>query len=154
MAKKSFNEKLNSPGDLPKLEDMLDPRQIRRYGPGRMLIAAPVEYDEIMKRVPDGRLTTADRIRAKLAKQHGADVTCPLTAGIFINIAANASAERGGADPTPYWRTLKMGGELNEKYPGGIDAQAELLRAEGHKVVQKGRKYLVEDYERSLWKEI
>ena len=55
---------------------------------------------------------------------------------------------------TPYWRTLKANGELNAKYPGGIEAQKEKLEAEGHTIVQKGRKnirYYVKDYERALF---
>ena len=53
-----------------------------------------------------------------------------MTAGIFISMAAWASFQRPERD-TPYWRTLKAGGELNEKYPGGIPAQRALLEAEG-----------------------
>ena len=46
--------------------------------------------------------------------------------------------------PTPYWRTLKANGELNEKYPNGIEAQKEKLEAEGHTIVQKGRKNIAD----------
>ena len=88
---------------------------------------------------------TSDYIRRYLAKKHGADNTCPLTAGIFINIAAKASIERG-ADETPYWRTLKKDGELNEKYPEGIDGQKFHLEIEGLTVIQKGKRYFVKDY--------
>ena len=55
--------------------------------------------------------------------------------------------------PTPYWRTLKAGGELNPKYPGGIAAQREKLEAEGHTIEEKGRtnkRYFVRDYENAL----
>lgn len=85
-----------------------------------------------------------------LAKKHHADYTCQLTAGIFINIVAHASDERG-IDETPYWRTLKKGGELNEKYPGGIKKQMERLQSEGHTVIQKGKRYFVKDYEQHLF---
>ena len=57
-------------------------------------------------------------------------------------------------DETPYWRTLKANGELNAKYPNGIEAQKEKLEAEGHTIIQKGRKnirYYVKDYENSLF---
>ncbi len=151
MARKTFNQKLNTPGDLPKLEPMTDPRQIRRYGPGVMLVAPPITYDEQMRRVPEGKLTTSDRIRAHLAREAGADVTCPLTAGLFINIAANASEERMGANPTPYWRTLKADGELNPKYPGGLEAQRLRLQTEGHRTVQRGKRMFIENYEASLF---
>jgi len=47
---------------------------------------------------------------------------------------------------------LKSKGELNEKYPGGIEVQAEKLRAEGHTIVPgKGKKPpTVKDYEKKL----
>ena len=77
----------------------------------------------------------------------------PITAGIFVSIAAWASDQRE-TDKTPYWRTLKAKGELNPKYPGGVMAQKEMLEKEGHTVVQRGRtniRYYVKDYERSLF---
>jgi hypothetical protein len=37
-------------------------------------------------------------------------------------------------DITPYWRTMKGKGELNEKYPGGVNEQAKKLKAEGHEI--------------------
>lgn len=147
MAKKTYNDKLNSPGDLPKVEDLSGkPEAVARMGGTKMLIAAPAQYNEVMSRIPDGKLTTLDRIRIYLAVKADADVTCPLTAGIFTNICAHASEERAD-DKIPWWRTLKTKGELNEKYPIG---QRERLEAEGHTVIQKGKRYFVADYERSL----
>jgi len=113
-----------------------------------MVIAAPLEYDALMKKIPEGKLSTSEHIRNYLAKKYQADFTCPLTAGIFINIAAHASQERenqGIKDITPYWRTLKKDCELNEKYPGGIDHQKVLLEMEGHEVINKGKRYFVKD---------
>jgi len=150
MAKKTYNGKLSSPGDLPKIEDLSDkPEAVKRMGGAKMLVAAPSQYNEIMAAVAEGKLTTVDRIRANLAAQAGADVTCPLTAGIFTNICAHASEERD-RDKIPWWRTLKMNGELNEKYPGGLDNQRRLLEAEGHTVIQKGKRYFVKDFEKKL----
>lgn len=152
MAKKTWSEKLANTKDMPKIEDIgHDPKMAARFGKGKMLIAAPSEYDEVMKRVPKGKIVTTVQIREFLAKKHGADFACPLTAGIFVNIAANASRERGGVDETPYWRTLKKGGELCEKYPDGIDGHKLLLKMEGHTVIQKGKRYFVKDYEQKLY---
>ena len=75
--------------------------------------------------------------------------------GIFINVVANASKEReleGDKDLVPYWRTLKKDGELNEKYPDGIDGQKLLLELEGHEVIKKGKRYFVKDYQDKLYK--
>ncbi len=157
MAKKTYNEKLNKSDGLPKVEYVdFDSKMGARFGGGNMLIAAPMEYDEVMKKVPEGRIITSDEIRGWLAKKHGADFTCQLTAGIFINIAANAAEERdhlGLGNPTPYWRTLKKDGELNPKLPGGIERQKELLEKEGHKVVSRGKRYFVEGYEKAMYKQ-
>ena len=78
---------------------------------------------------------------------------CPITCGIFAWIAAHAAEEAasaGESDITPYWRTLKTGGELNPKYPGGIEQLRVMLEAEGHRVVPKGRRYLVANYEQHV----
>ncbi len=64
--------------------------------------------------------------------------------------AAHEAMEEGKKRITPYWRTLKSGGEVNPKYPGGIEDQKARLEAEGHKVIQRGRTYLVKDYEKHL----
>lgn len=49
---------------------------------------------------------------------------------------------------------MKANGELNSKYPGGVESQKEKLESEGHTIVQKGRKnirYYVKDYDRVLF---
>jgi len=150
MTKKSFNEKLHDSKDMPKVIEITDPKTISMYTGTKMLIAPPIAYDEIMRRVPYGKLITADYVRNYLARKHNADFTCPLTAGIFMNIAARASVERK-MDETPYWRTLKKDGELNEKYPDGIDNQRMHLEMEGHTIIQKGKRYFVKDYEKNLF---
>ena len=92
-------------------------------------------------------------VRDYFAKKNGADFTEPITAGIFVSIVAWASYQRTD-NQTPYWRTLKTNGELNPKYPGGIESQKEILEKEGHTIIQKGRsniKYYVKDYEQALF---
>jgi len=147
---KNPNQKLNDSKDMPKVEVLTDAKAITRYGGPRMLIAPPIDYDKLMKSIPQGKLNTTDRYRDYLAKKYDADFTCQLTCGIFVNLAAHASVERAGADETPWWRTLKKGGEINEKYPGGIDGQKVRLEMEGHTIFQKGKRYFVKDYELKL----
>jgi alkylated DNA nucleotide flippase Atl1 len=119
MAKKTYNEKLNSPGDLPRAKDLSDrPEAVAHMGSAKMLIAAPMDYNVIIAKIPHGKVITVDRIRAFLAQKAGADVTCPLTAGIFTNVCAKAAIERGELD-FPWWRTLKTKGKLNDKFPEG-----------------------------------
>lgn len=149
MAKKTFNEKLNDSKNFPEIIEVTDAKTVQRFGGSKMLIAPPIAYDAIMRKIPEGKLITSDRIRDYLAKKHEADYTCQLTAGIFINVAAKASEERG-VDETPYWRTLKKDGELNEKYPGCIGGHKARLEMEGHTVIQKGKRYFVKDFEDKL----
>ena len=151
--KKDFNAMLNDSKDMPKIQIITDEKSILKYGGDRMYFAPPMDYDRVMRPVPFGKLLTVGAIREYFARQSGADFTEPITAGIFVSIAAWASFQRTDRR-TPYWRTLKAGGELNAKFPGGIEAQKELLEKEGHTVIQKGRtniRYYVRDYEKALF---
>ena len=151
--KKDFNAMLNDSKDMPKLQTITDPKSIGKYGGSKIYFAPPVDYDRAMRQVPCGKVITVGKIREHFAKINGADFTEPITAGAFVSIAAWASYQRAG-DETPWWRTLKANGELNPKYPGGIEAQKEKLEAEGHCIIQKGRtnlRYFVKDYERALF---
>lgn len=151
--KKDFNAMLQDNKDMPKFQTITDPKSIEKYGGSRMYFAPPMDYDKVMRRVPRGKVITVGKIREHFAKLSGADFTEPITAGIFVSIAAWASYQRA-ENETPYWRTLKANGELNEKYPGGAEAQRKKLEAEGHTVISKGRKnirYFVKDYESVLF---
>ena len=149
--KKDFNKMLNDNKDMPKIKVINDEKTIKKYGGTRMLLAPPLYYDKLMRKVPKGKLITAGQIREYLAKENNADFTCPLTGGIFINIVAWASYQRK-EDITPYWRTLKTNGELNNKYPEGVELQKRLLEEEGHTIIQKESKYYVKDFESKLIK--
>lgn len=151
--KKDFNAMLANSKDMPKIQIITDGKSIEKYGGDKMYFAPPEYYDKAMRRVPCGKLLTVGAIREYFARKNGADFTDPITAGIFVSIAAWASYQRS-EDKTPYWRTLKANGELNEKYPGGIEAQRDMLEKEGHTIIQKGRtniRYYVKDYENFLF---
>ncbi len=117
--KKDFNAMLRDSKDMPKFQIITDQKSIEKYGGSKMYFAPPIDYDKVMKKVPYGKVTTIGKIREYFARQSGGDFTEPITAGIFVSIAAWASYQRS-KDETPYWRTLKAHGELNAKYPGGI----------------------------------
>ena len=151
--KKDFNVMLHDSKDMPKYQTITDQKSIEKYGGDRMYFAPPIDYDKVMRQVPFGRVITVGEIREYFAQKSGAAFTEPITAGIFVSIAAWASYQRA-EDETPYWRTLKANGELNPKYPGGVEAQKEKLEAEGHTIIQKGRtniRYYVKDYEKVLY---
>jgi hypothetical protein len=151
--KKSWREKLADDKGLPKVGKVTG-KMSQRWGTGPMVIPAPREVDALMRQVPKGRLVTINELRAALAKKHKVGFACPITTGIFSWIAAYAAAEAeadGAKRFTPYWRTLKTGGEVNPKYPGGASELSKRLRAEGHKIVSKGKRVLVADYEKKLF---
>lgn len=151
--KKDFNAMLKDNKGMPKLQIITDSKSIEKYGGSRMYFAPPIAYDEIMKQIPYGKVITVGKIRDYFAAKNEADFTDPITAGIFVSIAAWASEQRSDS-LTPYWRTLKANGDLNSKYPGGIERQKAQLMAEGHTIIQKGRKnikYYVADYEKVLF---
>jgi hypothetical protein len=155
-ARKSWTEKLNDSKDLPRVVQITG-KMSTRWGTGTVVIPAPLEVDAYMRSVPPGKLTTINHIREALARKHGATIGCPITTGIFAWIAAHAADEKAfGGDKgiTPYWRTLKGGGELNPKYPGGIEEQAARLKAEGH-LIEPGKakgSLRVKDFEKDLAK--
>lgn len=99
--KKDFNAMLHNNKDMPKFQTITDPKSIEKYGGSRMYFAPPIEYDKVMRTVPYGKVITVGAIREYFAKESGADFTEPITAGIFISIAAWASEQRF-EDKTPY----------------------------------------------------
>ena len=152
--KGGWREKLLDDKDLPKV--------VRPSAKGRkhlkcetMLIARPRDVDATIRKARTGRLITVGQIREFLAREHDADITCPLITGIFVRIAAEAAEEDRAAGRkriTPYWRVIKDDGSLNPKFPGGARAQIRRLREEGHTVsAGKGKKPpRVKDFETSL----
>ena len=133
-------EKIDKPHDLPKVK-----QAPVHWGGGLMVIPHPKEVLEIMKSIPYGKALSLDEIRAKLAREHTADIACPMTTGMFVVLAAHAYEE--GSDPVPYWRTLKKNGELNVKFPGGIEAHRKKLESEGHTVYARGKRLFVNNWE-------
>lgn len=152
---KTWREKLeNPPKGLPKVVK-LPPKMEKRFGKGKMFIATPLMVDSLVRKVAKGKLITQEQIREKLAKDAKANVTCPITTGIFLRIAAEVAEEdraEGKKEITPYWRVLRPDGSLNEKFPGGVKTQAKYLKKEKFKIEPgKGKKPpKVKDFEKYL----
>lgn len=150
---KSWREKLEKE-IRPKVVNVPE-RWAKRIGPGKMLVPSPLLVDTVIRRVSKGRVVSVNNIRDYLAGKYQADITCPLTTGIFLNIAANTAEEdrtKGKAKITPYWRVLKEGGFLNPKFPGGVKRQASYLKQEGFEIL-KGRtddQLYVKDYSKKI----
>lgn len=130
------------------------PAMRKRCGTGKMLIPRPLDVDAAIRLVRKGRVVTQAQIRARLARDAGADVACPITTGIFIRICSEAAEEdfrNGRKRVTPYWRVVRDDGNLIEKFPGGPQAQARRLADEGI-AVQPGKRGVlrVADLQRQL----
>ena len=150
---RSALEQLERPRPVKIVREL--PEGVRNWAPpgGSMVVVNPQEADRVMRRVPAGRLTTLDHVRAHLAEVHGASIACPVSTAIFINIAARAAEEMreaGATAVTPWWRVLRSDGTLNEKYPGGVRFQRALLEAEGVAVAARGKRWCVPDLEDRL----
>jgi alkylated DNA nucleotide flippase Atl1 len=125
---------------------------------GSMVVSSPAEVDGVIRRLEPGEVMTLDDLRAFLARRHAVAVACPVSTAIFANMSARAAEEcrAMGVEPdalTPWWRLLKKGGFLNPKLPGGVERQAELLRAEGVRVSPLRRQLAVYDFleRRPVW---
>jgi hypothetical protein len=148
----SWREKLAAHKARAKTQPIPLRMQVKT-GPGTIAIPDAREVDEIIARVPWRKLVTPHEMGAYLASKHGTTVGCTVSAGILVPLVAQAAfeAEQLGLTPvTPYWRALKTGGELNPKFPGGIENLMRKLEEEGHVIVQRGKRFFVENYEEKL----
>ncbi|MFC1948606.1 hypothetical protein ACFLW0_00290 [Chloroflexota bacterium] len=157
--KKTWQQKLEDKASLPKVLKLEKGfpcyNAVHKMGTEAgddVVLVNPSEVVEIMKQVPSGKLITIVEICKKIAKQHDVKGCCSLPTGIFIMTAANAAeaARDGKSLDVPYWRTLKSGGFLSPKFPGGQEAHKRLLEQEGYNVVQKGKNLLVQDFHKYL----
>ena len=107
--KKSWKEKLNI--DRQPVIEKSD-KDFAGIKTGQMmLIPTPRIVDAYIRQIPKGRQADIATIRKDLAAEYGAEVTCPLTTGIFVRIAAEAAYEEYMAGTplsriTPFWRVI------------------------------------------------
>lgn len=134
MAKKSWQEKLESPAPeqiKPVPTDMVGMKQGQM-----MLIPTPRLIDEFVRSLPTGESLDMPGLRGALAAQQGAEVTCPITAGIHLRTVAEAAYEQhvqGAAldDITPFWRVMDKKAPVTKKLACGIDFVTEQREREG-----------------------
>ena len=151
ISRTSWREKIDKPQDVKIVKV---PPKMSRFGSGTMLIPTPKLIDAMIRKVPKGKLVTVSELRRKLARDFRTDVTCPLTTGIFVRIAAEAAEEdraNGKKRIAPYWRVIKDDGSMNPKFPGGLAQQTRYLRAEGFAVANKGKAPRVQDFDGRLF---
>ena len=106
---KSWKEKLAE--SKPEQVKLLDKSMMGMKEGQMMLIASPAIFDDFIRRIPEGTSKNMKQVRDELAGQFDAQVTCPLTSGIFLRIVAEAAYEayENGTkidDITPVWRVI------------------------------------------------
>lgn len=158
--KKSWQDKLAGNKNFPKIlkleKNFPCYRALLKMGVAegeKVVLVNADEIMEIMKAVPRGRLVTIVEICRQIARKHHVQGCCSLTTGIYIAVIANAVEEAATAGKdlaVPYWRTLKSDGFLNEKYPGGPERHKALLEKEGFRILNRGKKYFVDNYQNYL----
>jgi alkylated DNA nucleotide flippase Atl1 len=157
MAKKTAIQQLNDPKKQTHIVSPIPQGFIGWNEHNSMVVSTPYEVDSLIRQIPNGRLTTLEHLRKHLAGKHKADMACPVSTAIFINVTARATEEYralGETELTPYWRVLRTKGLLNPKYPGGEEAQKEKLEAEGFTVTRTKSGYKVEEYESFVFNEL
>ena len=92
----------------------------------KMLIPTPKLIDEYIRQIPKGKKIDGTTLRKDLAIEHGAEVTCPLTTGIFIRIVAEAAYEEYQKGKpvtaiTPFWRVIDERSPTAKKLTFGIE---------------------------------
>ncbi len=101
---------------------------------GLMLIPTPRQVDNYIKSIPKGTGKTPEDMAADLAKEAGADITCPMSTGIFVRIASEAAHEDmkvGMKGVTPFWRIIPPKAKVRMKLTFGEAIIDQLRKEEG-----------------------
>jgi hypothetical protein len=130
---KTWREKLNN-GRKPEI----GPTERSMAGipvGAMMLVPTPIQVKEYIESIPKGMFKTVDQLKSELAKQNGAEVTCPLVTGIFLRIVSEAALDehREGKDlsqVTPFWRVLDAKSKAAAKLSCGPDFLTQMRNAE------------------------
>lgn len=102
----------------------------------KMLIATPHIVDDYIRHIPKGHETTLLQMRKDLAAEYNADVTCPLTSGIFLRIVAEAAYEeyekgKSISKITPFWRMINLKSPAAKKLTFGTGFLLAQRKKEG-----------------------
>lgn len=101
-----------------------------------MLIATPKIVDEYVRQIPKGKSVTLQTMRKDLASEFNAEYTCPVTAGIFMRIVAEAAheqLEKGTPlkNITPFWRVIDENSVIGKKVSFGPEFIRKQREKEG-----------------------
>jgi hypothetical protein len=125
---KTWTEKLHN-GRVPEVVTLNKPSGGAPAG-GSMLVPTPVQVREYIEAIPPGVAVPVTTLRADLARDAGADTTCPLCTGIFLRIVAEAALEDKTRPLTPFWRVIEPGMPVAKKLSCGPEFIRERREAE------------------------
>jgi ABC-type uncharacterized transport system ATPase subunit len=100
-----------------------------------MFIATPKIIDKYIQEIGVGKRVDTKTLRKDLALAHNADYTCPVTAGIFLRIVAEANYEKlqqgkNVEEITPFWRVIEPKSVLAKKLTFGQDFLLQQIEKE------------------------
>jgi len=132
--RKTWNEKLNI--DHKPVIEKADKDFAGIKAGQLMLIPTPKLVDAYIRQIPEGTEVDVTTIRKDLAAEYHAEVTCPLTTGIFLRIAAEAAYEEYEKGTplnkiTPFWRVIGEKSATAKKLTFGTAFLKEQRRKEG-----------------------
>ncbi len=131
-AKKSWAEKMEQDHSVVKI---LDKDFADMKAGSKMYISNPKTIEAYIRKIPKGSSVDLKTLRNDLAIEHMAEVTCPVTTGIFLRIvaeAANEQLEQGKSIGriTPFWRVVNEKMPLAKKLTFGTDLINEQRKKE------------------------
>jgi hypothetical protein len=99
-----------------------------------MLIATPNIVDHYIRQIPTGQQHSLKTMRRDLAAEYDADVTCPVTSGIFLRIVAEAAWEEYQQGKplkhiAPFWRVIDEYSPAAKKLSFGKDRKSTRLNS-------------------------
>jgi hypothetical protein len=102
----------------------------------KLLISTPREVESALMAIPHGTTLSLPELRAKLADDHQADATCPMTTSMFVRIVAEYAIEQvaQGAkieDVAPFWRVIGPKDKMVAKFTFDPSVIEERRSAEG-----------------------
>ncbi|MDR3692506.1 MAG: MGMT family protein [Fimbriimonas sp.] len=113
----------------PSFVAELDGEKAVRFNARTMLIPSPADVEAAIRAIPMGSAKTIRQVRAEMAANAGADVTCPFAANRNWRLLAQLAEEDGDAT-FPWWRVTREH-KPNPTLPGGEEAHRNRLKQEG-----------------------
>ena len=130
--KKSWTDRMEQDNSIVKI---LDKDFADMKAGSKMYISNPKIIEAYIRNIPKGSSVDLKTLRNDLAIEHMADVTCPVTTGIFLRIVAEAASEQFEQGKsigriTPFWRVIDEKMPLAKKLTFGTKLIREQRKKE------------------------